>query len=43
VLEEIGPFTPVPDLVTVEIVAGWKIDDSAPSYLPLKPLPSGEK
>ena len=43
VLKEIGLFEPVPELVTVEIVAGGGTDYSAHSYFPLKPLPSDEK
>ena len=42
-LEQIGPLEAVPELMTVAIVAVWKINDSAHGYLPLTPLPGGKK
>jgi hypothetical protein len=42
VRKQSGPLEAVPELMAVEIVAAWKIDYSAHSSLPLKPLPSGK-
>ena len=38
VLEQVGPLKPVPELMAVKIVAGWKIDYSAHGYLSLQAI-----
>jgi hypothetical protein len=38
VLEQVGPLKPVPELMTVEIVAVWKIDYRAHRYLSLQAI-----
>ncbi len=41
--EQVGPLEAVPELMAVARVTVGEIDDNAHGYLPLKPLPSGEK
>jgi hypothetical protein len=42
-LEQVSPLQTVPKLLAAAMVAVWKIDDRAHSYLACQPLSSGEK